>query len=109
MSTKETIHGKSVPRHTDQLLNCSMLFSDYFPNTDRWKITVKGHYASGLPFGPPHTGREKQVFRMSSYRRVDLGMSYRLLKLILLGLNDCKRKYLMTKGCIIEDLNCMTQ
>lgn len=80
MSTKETIHGKSVPRPTDQILNCSMLFSDYFPNTDRWKITVKGHYASGLPFGPPHTGREKQVFRMSSYRRVDLGMSYRLLK-----------------------------
>ncbi len=80
MSTKEKIHGKSIPRPTDQLFNCSVLFSDYFPNTDRWKITVRGHYASGLPFGPPHTGREKQVFRMSSYRRVDIGMSYRLYK-----------------------------
>lgn len=80
MQTKETIHGKSIPRPTDQLLNCSILFSDYFPNTDRWKITVKGHYASGLPFGPPHTGRERQVFRMTSYRRVDIGMSYRLYK-----------------------------
>ena len=80
MSTKEKIHGKSIPRPTDQLLNCSVLFSDYFPNTDRWKITVRGHYASGLPFGPPHTGREKQVFRMTSYRRVDIGMSYRLFK-----------------------------
>ena len=80
MSTKEKIHGKTVPRPTDQLLNCNILFSDYFPNTDRWKVTVKGHYASGLPFGPPHTGREKQVFRMSSYRRVDLGISYRLIK-----------------------------
>lgn len=80
MSTKEKIHEKSIPRPTDQLLNCSVLFSDYFPNTDRWKITVRGHYASGLPFGPPHTGREKQVFRMTSYRRVDIGMSYRLFK-----------------------------
>ena len=68
-----------MPRPTDQRLNCSLFFSDYFPNTDRWKVTVQGHYAGGLPFGPPHTGREKQVFRMPSYRRVDLGISYRLL------------------------------
>lgn len=80
MKTSEKINkGKSVPRPTDQRLNCSLFFSDYFPNTDRWKVTVQGHYAGGLPFGPPHTGREKQVFRMPSYRRVDLGISYRLL------------------------------
>ena len=81
MKTEEKIDGgKSVPRPTDQRLNCALFFSDYFPNTDRWKMTIQGHYASGLPFGPPHSGREKQVFRMSSYRRVDLGISYRLLK-----------------------------
>ena len=80
MQTKEKIHGKTVPRPTDQLFNMNMLFSDYFPNTDKWKITVKGHYADGLPFGPPHTGREKQVFRMRAYKRVDLGISYRLVK-----------------------------
>ena len=80
MSTREKIHGRTVPRPTDQLMNVNLLFSDYFPNTDKWKVTVKGHYADGLPFGPPHTGREKQVFRMRAYRRVDLGISYRLLK-----------------------------
>lgn len=79
MKTQEKILGKTVPRPTDQLLNVSVFFSDYFPGTDRWKVSVRGHYASGLPFGPPHTGRESQVFRMKSYRRVDLGMSYRLL------------------------------
>ncbi|MBR1378937.1 MAG: TonB-dependent receptor [Bacteroidaceae bacterium] len=77
MQTKEKIHGKSVPRPTDQLLNFNIMFTDYFPGTERWKVTLKGHYASGLPFGPPHTGREKQVFRMRSYKRVDLGISYR--------------------------------
>lgn len=86
MKTSEKIRGengvwsKYVPRPTDQRINLAVFFSDYFPGTDRWKVTVKGHYAGGLPFGPPHSGREKQVFRMSSYRRVDLGFSYRLLK-----------------------------
>lgn len=81
MKTKETINGGAwVPRPTDQQLNCAVFFSDYFPNTDKWKVTVQGHYAGGLPFGPPHSGREKQTFRMPSYRRVDLGISYRVLK-----------------------------
>ncbi len=79
MKTEEKIDGKSVPRPTDQRLNLSVFFSDYFPGTDRWKVSVKGHYAGGFPFGPPHAGRERQVFRMPSYRRVDLGMSYCLL------------------------------
>lgn len=79
MQTKEKIHGRTIPRPTDQLLNCNVMFSDYFPGTDRWKMTMKGHYATGLPFGPPHTGRERQVFRMRSYKRVDLGLSYRLM------------------------------
>ena len=81
MKTEEKINGSAyVPRPTDQRLNCAVFFSDYFPGTDKWKVTLQGHYAGGLPFGPPHSGREKQVFRMSSYRRVDLGISYRLLK-----------------------------
>lgn len=80
MKTEEKINdGNFVPRPTDQRLNLGVFFSDYFPNTDKWKMTIQGHYAGGLPFGPPHTGRERQVFRMSSYRRVDFGLSYRLL------------------------------
>ena len=79
MKTEETIEGKKVPRPTDQLFNLGLFFSDYFPGTTRWKMTLRAHYASGLPFAPPHSGREKQFFRMSAYRRVDFGMSYRLL------------------------------
>ena len=56
-----------------------MFFSDYFPNTDKWKMTLKMALADGLPFGPPHSGLENNVFRAPAYRRVDLGMSYRLL------------------------------
>ena len=42
-------------------------------------MSLQASYADGLPFGPPHTGREKQRFNAPAYKRVDIGMSYRLL------------------------------
>lgn len=79
MSTKEKVKGKWIPRPTDQRYNLSVFFSDYFARNDRWKLSLKASIADGLPFGPPHAGREKSVYRAPSYKRVDLGMSYRLL------------------------------
>lgn len=80
MDTKEKINGGNwIPRPTNQLISASLYFTDYFPFTDRWKMNLQGVYADGLPFGPPHTGREKQTFRAPAYMRVDIGMSYRLL------------------------------
>lgn len=79
MKAQMKLHGRSIPQPTDQRWNLNMFFSDYFPNTDKWKMTLKMAYADGLPFGPPHSGLEKNVFRAPAYRRVDLGMSYRLL------------------------------
>ena len=79
MQTKEKINGKWVPRPTDQRYSVSFYFTDYFPRSDRWKMSLKATFADGLPFGPPHTGREQAVFRSPAYKRVDIGMSYRLL------------------------------
>ena len=79
MQTKEKINGKWVPRPTDQRYSISFYFTDYFPRSDRWKMSLKATFADGLPFGPPHTGREQAVFRSPAYKRVDIGMSYRLL------------------------------
>jgi hypothetical protein len=79
MKAEEKLNGKWVPQPTDQRYSVNLFFTDYFPNTTRWKMTLKASFADGLPFGPPHTGLEKQVFRAPSYRRVDIGMSYRLL------------------------------
>ena len=42
-------------------------------------MNLKGTFAQGLPFGPPHTGLERNVFRSTAYRRVDIGMNYRLI------------------------------
>ena len=79
MSTEEKIDGRWYPRPTDQRFNLSFCLTDYFPGSDRWQMNLRAVYANGLPFGPPHSGREKQIFRAPSYRRVDIGMSYRLL------------------------------
>lgn len=79
MSTKEKLDGEWLPRPTDQRYNLSLYFTDYFPGTDRWRLTLKAAFADGLPFGPPHTGRAAQTFRAPAYKRVDLGMSYRLI------------------------------
>nr|MCR5179977.1 TonB-dependent receptor [Bacteroidaceae bacterium] len=79
MKAQMTLHGKHIPQPTDQRWNVNMFFSDFFPGTDRWKMTLKMAFAGGLPFGTPHSGLETNVFRAPTYRRVDLGMSYRLL------------------------------
>lgn len=78
MSTKEKLAGQWLPRPTDQRYNLSLYFTDYFPGTDRWRLTLKAAFADGLPFGPPHTDRTHHTFRAPAYKRVDIGMSYRL-------------------------------
>ena len=79
MKAQMNLHGHSIPQPTDQRWNINFFFTDYFPGTDRWKMNLKMAFAGGLPFGTPHSGLEANVFRAPPYRRVDLGMSYRLL------------------------------
>ncbi len=79
MKAQEHTDGRWIPLPTDQSYNMSMCFTDFFPKTDRWKMSLKGSLAGGLPFGPTHSGREKATFRAPAYRRIDIGMSYRLL------------------------------
>ena len=78
MSTRENIAGKWLPRPTDQLYNFSLYFTDYFPRKENWKMSLRCSLADGLPFGPTHSGREKQVFRAPAYKRVDIGLSYKV-------------------------------
>ena len=79
MSTRQKINGVSVPMPTDQRWGVNLHFTDYFPGTERWKMTLRLAYADGLPFGAPHRGLEYQQFRAPAYKRADIGMSYLLL------------------------------
>ena len=80
MKASMKLNGKTIPQPTDQRWNVNLFFSDYFPHTTRWKMNLKASFAGGLPFGPPHTGLERNVFRAPAYKRFDIGMNYRLIK-----------------------------
>ena len=79
MNTKMKLNGRSIPMPTDQRYALSLYFTDYFPNTDRWKMSLKLAYADGLPFSAPHRGIETFDFRAPAYKRADIGMSFRAL------------------------------
>lgn len=79
MRARMNLNGKNIPQPTDQTWALNMFFSDYFPNTTRWKMNLKACFAGGLPFGAPHQGLEKHVYRSSAYKRVDVGMNFRAL------------------------------
>ena len=76
MSTKQKMNGKWVPMPTDQRYAVNVHFTDYFPGTEKWKMTLRLAIADGLPFGAPHSGLEHQDFRAPAYKRADIGMGY---------------------------------
>lgn len=79
MNTSMKLNGKSIPLPTDQRYAINMFFTDYFPGTDRWKMSLKLALADGLPFSALHQELESNVFRAPAYKRADIGLSYRLL------------------------------
>lgn len=79
MDTRMKLNGKSIPLPTDQRYSVNLFFTDYFPGTDRWKMSLKLAFADGLPFSAPHQELENHSFRAAAYKRADIGMSYRLL------------------------------
>lgn len=80
MKTAEKIDGQWLPRPTDQRYNLSLYFTDYFPGSTHWTVTLRAALAAGLPFGPPHSERSTQTFRAPAYKRVDMGLNYHLFK-----------------------------
>ena len=79
MNTRMKLGGKSIPLPTDQKYAVNLFFTDYFPGTNRWKMSLKLAYADGLPFSTPHKELETNSFRAPAYKRVDIGMAYRLI------------------------------
>ncbi len=80
MSARQKLGDTWIPLPTDQRWAVNLHFTDYFPGTDRWKMTLRLAFADGLPFGAPHQGLAYQQFRAPAYKRADIGMSFRAVK-----------------------------
>ena len=79
-----------VPRPTDQLLTIGALVQDQMPGFEQFSVQMGLQFGSRLPYGPPDFTRYKDTLRMKSYFRVDLALSYDLLK----GGNAVKKSFL---------------
>lgn len=68
-----------IPRPTDQRFTFSLFFQDYLPKNPTYKMHLNLVFGTGLPYSPPGTTRSRNMQRMPSYRRVDIGFSKQLL------------------------------
>ncbi|MDR0833842.1 MAG: TonB-dependent receptor [Candidatus Symbiothrix sp.] len=77
MQAKQYINGKKVDMPTDQLYNITLYYTDLMPGFERLQMNLRAIWAQGLPFSAPGHDYESN-FRAPAYRRVDIGVSYRV-------------------------------
>ncbi len=76
---RQRLTGQSAtPLPNAPSVNLSVFFQDYFPGFKPIRLSLRGVYSSGLPVAYPGQGFGGQSFTSSAYRRVDIGMTYRL-------------------------------
>lgn len=88
MKTQEDIEGDTyldedsnlvdigyLNRPTDQRVNVGILFQDYLPRNENFKMHLNLLFGTGLPFSAPRSVRFRNAFRIPPYRRVDIGFS----------------------------------
>jgi hypothetical protein len=78
MKAEQEWNGQKSPLPTDRRYNISLFFTDYWPNYDRLKLSLNAIWSDGLPFSSPDYSYD-QNFRSKGYRRVDIGLAYRML------------------------------
>ena len=74
----KTVTVGKFPMPTDQRVNFNLFFQDYIPQFPFITLHINMVFATGLPFGPPTNNFYDDVFRMPSYKRVDMGFSGQL-------------------------------
>lgn len=72
----DTMQVADAPRPTDQLFALSMLFQDYLPQNENFKMNLNLTVSSGVPFGLPNDNViYRNTYRFNPYYRADIGFS----------------------------------
>ena len=86
MNAKQYVYGVKVPLPTEQKYNITFYFTDNFPESftqyspqfKKIQFNLRAIWSDGIPFSVP--GKDyTSAIRTPSYRRVDVGMVYRIL------------------------------
>ena len=79
MKTEETIAGQgTIRRPTDQRVNFSTYWQDYFPGNENFKVNMVGEFGGRLPVGVADGNRLNDDFERPAYKRLDVGFSANL-------------------------------
>lgn len=79
LKTEEEIEGKGkVRRPTDQRINASVYWQDYFTNNQNFKVNLIGEFGGRLPVGIADGNRLNDTVNLPSYKRMDIGFSANL-------------------------------
>lgn len=69
-----------IPRPTDQRCSFNLFFQDHIPGYPQFRVHLNFVFASGLPYGAPHTQAYQRIRNFTWYRRVDMGFSFMFLE-----------------------------
>jgi hypothetical protein len=86
MEAKQFVNGIKTSMPTEQIYNITFFFTDnfpevftqYSPNFKKIQFNLRAIWADGIPFSIPGKNYTTAI-RTPAYRRVDIGMAYRLL------------------------------
>jgi hypothetical protein len=81
MNSYDTIAVGYIPRPTDQIVNVALFFQDYIPGNNSWQMHLSLLFGSRLPYGLLNSERHTATGRLNAYRRVDIGLSKKILPL----------------------------
>ncbi len=79
LKSRQTIPGiGSMALPNAPSYNFSLFFQDYFPGYKRLRLSLRGVLSGGLPQFRPAQNFQMPAFTGASYKRVDMGLTYRL-------------------------------
>ncbi len=97
----QTVSPGYFPMANDQRFNISIMLQDEIPNHRQWRAYLVLNYGTSLPAFAPVEDRYDLVFRMPSYRRVDVGATYVLFDDVVQGPLKAKLKNAL-RSCTIS-------
>ena len=64
-----------IPTPQEQRWALTFFFQDYIPKLPQYRLHLKFIFSEGLPFGYPRNEKMRYLGRLSSYKRMDIGLS----------------------------------
>ena len=82
MRSREVIEGDTTGWHyrpSNRLVNFSLFFQDFIPNSTTWRVNMTLTFGTGMPVNDPNSDYFHPFKFYPPYRRVDIGFVKQLI------------------------------